>query len=89
MEQLMARCPHRFILFCPLYVAAHMGEGLGCDDGKMDDGVCAVARGQSYVRSLELLRVKCPGLVETLEWKEAVDDRGQQIRRNVRAAGLH
>lgn len=71
----MAKCPHANVQFCPLYLAAHMGGSLGCDDGRIEDphGSCGVARGVSYQRNVELLRVRHPGLVEQCEWREMKD----------------
>lgn len=83
------RCPHDDVRFCPLYIAAHAGNAPSCDDGGMWDGGCAVDRGMSYARQVELLRVKCPGMVEQAAWSEDIDKRGAQRLRNLRQNGIH
>lgn len=87
----MTRCPHRDVRHCPLYHAAHMAGGFGCDDGKIDHagGVCAVARGLDYRQRVEMLRVKCPGVVEQCEWNEALSGRKAQRTRNLTVNGIH
>jgi hypothetical protein len=77
------RCPHEEIQFCPLYVASH-GTGFGCDDGRLGEDGCAVTRGMPYHREVEVLRVRCPGLVEGCEWRQALADRKARIGRNLR-----
>lgn len=83
------RCPHRDVQHCPLYVAAHMGVGFGCDDGRLEEQACGVARGISYAGNLERLRIAVPGLVEQLQWKEEVVDQAAQRARNLRRNGVH
>lgn len=85
----MTRCPHKDVKFCPLYVAAHGLFGLGCDDGNLGDGECAVARGMVYQRQIELIRVQCPGIVEQLQWNEDGQKMQEQRARNLRANGIH
>jgi DNA-binding IclR family transcriptional regulator len=83
----MTGCPHKDIRFCPLYVAAHDRCGLGCDDGQLGEGQCAISRGLVYARQIELIRVKCPGMVERLEWNE--DREKTQEQRVRRVNGIH
>lgn len=83
------RCPHADVQHCPLYHAAHIGNGLGCDDGRLEEQSCAVARGMSYEQNRELLRVKEPGLVERCEWNETAAARRMQMTRNLRMNGIH
>lgn len=82
-------CPHADIRWCPLYHAAHEGWGLGCDDGGLGDGNCAVARGQDYARSIGKIRTLHPGYVERIEWNEDAEAIAQQRERNVRLNGVH
>ncbi|MQB09681.1 hypothetical protein DXT96_07410 [Agrobacterium sp. ICMP 6402] len=83
------RCPHADIRFCPLYHAAHMDGSFGCDDGRLDEGGCAVARGWAYDRAVARLDAAMPRLVAELRWKEeAAEDRLQRDR-NMRFLGLH
>lgn len=82
-------CPHRDIAHCPLYHAAHTGDGGGCDDGQLHTDQCAIARGLDYAQAVANLRITHPGLVERLEWNVENAARKQQRARNLRAAGLH
>lgn len=82
------KCPHDDIMYCPLYIAAH-GTGLGCDDGRLGEGGCAVDRGMSYRAERELIRTKKPGLVEQAEWNEDLARRTAQRQRNLRVNGIH
>lgn len=84
-----ARCPHADVRFCPLYIASHTGTGLGCDDGELQEGICAVARGLSYQANVELLRIKASGLVERAEWAAAAEAMNAQRARNLRLNGIH
>lgn len=79
-------CPHRDVRFCPLYVAAHTDSPASCDDGRMGEGSCAIARGRSYARSIARLDQE---LVAPCEWHEAEAERTARRERNFRAAGLH
>lgn len=84
-------CPrHADIRFCPLYHASH-GDApeYGCDDGQLGTGQCAVHRGFDYDRAVAGLRVKLPGYVEEIEFREDAEARRAQHLRNIRAAGLH
>jgi hypothetical protein len=82
-------CPHKNIRFCPLYLAAHTGGGFGCDDGRLDEQTCAVARGLNYRSQIERIRLACPGLVEQCEFRERAEESQEQRRRNMRLLGLH
>lgn len=83
------RCPHRDVRFCPLYLAAHMGAGFGCDDGRLEEQACGVARDVSYAANLERLRIAVPGLVEQLQWQEDLVERAAQRAINLRRNGIH
>lgn len=85
----MAKCPHKEVRFCPLYIAAHTAAGLGCDDGKMGDGHCAVARGLSYVGAVRKIVAKLPCLAEQAKWAESAEQATDQRRRNLRLNGIH
>lgn len=87
----MNSCPHANIRFCPLYHAAHMigGENLirfGCDDGRLDEGGCAVDRGRSYAETVAELAVASPRLAPILRFQEQAEQSAAQRRRNM--AGL-
>ena len=83
-------CPHPDIRFCPLYIAAHIAdEGYhGCDDGRLDEGGCAVDRTMNYAEAVERLRIVDPRLVATLAFLEEAEEARQQRNRNMRAAGI-
>lgn len=82
------KCQHDDVQFCPLYIAAH-GTGHGCDDGRLGEIGCAVDRGMRYTAELELIRVKCPGLIEQAEWRCAMTRREVQRSHNLRLNGIH
>jgi transposase len=82
-------CPHADIRFCPLYHAAHMGAGLGCDDGRLDEGGCGIDRGVDYAASVARLNVADPRLAPTLRFQEETEQFTAQRRRNMRALGIH
>jgi len=84
----VSKCPHTDVHFCPLYVASHMAAG-GCDDGKLETGACAIARGMHYRQMVEFLRVSVPGLVERLEFLETGAAAKKQHSRNLRLNGIH
>lgn len=48
---MIGRCPYTEAAHCPLYIASHLGAG-GCDDGRLDEGGCAVTRGLDYETAL-------------------------------------
>lgn len=87
----MKRCPHAAdVQFCPLYIASHTGKHIGCDDGHLGEGYCAVDRRlMSYKAEVERVRVVCPGLVEMAEWNEAAERTRAQRARNLRLNGIH
>lgn len=87
----MRRCPHPDVRFCPLYHACHAPElvDLGCDDGQLQEGTCGTARRVSYRKNVELLRVRAPGLVEQLGWREDLERAKAQQRRNLHLNGIH
>lgn len=83
-------CPHADIRFCPLYIAAHgQAVGFGCDDGKIFDGRCGVARAISYREQLERLRIAHPGFIEQIEWRQEAERLQVQRGRNLRLNGIH
>lgn len=47
-----------------------MEDGYGCDDGRLDEGDCAVSHGWPYDRALARLDAAMPRLVAELRWKE-------------------
>ena len=77
------KCPHADIRFCPLYHAAHECIGIGCDDGKLGQGGCAVDRGMDYHKELGKLNPKYVALVK---WKEEAEQIRLQRARNMRSA---
>ena len=83
------KCPHANIIHCPLYVASHAAIGIGCDDGGLADGGCAVDRGMDYVCEVAKFRAQMPREVAMLEWNERAEQMRQQRARNMRAAGVH
>lgn len=85
------KCPHANIIHCPLYHACHdtRFSGSGCDDGKWDQGGCAVDRGMDYGAAVATMRAIDPRLIAEMEFAEAAEQSQVQRRRNMRAAGLH
>lgn len=81
------RCPHADITGCPLYQAAHIPAlaHLGCDDGHLATGGCAVDRGVSYA---DRVRQMSRSFVQSL--RDRADDIARRLQhaRNLRAAGL-
>lgn len=82
-------CPHKNITHCPLYHAAHHGGGIGCDDGQLGSGECAVARGMNYSDEVAKLLVRDARLVAQLEWDKQAEDQMAQRRRNLAINGIH
>ena len=82
------RCPHARIQFCPLYVAAHVPNGGGCDDGHIHDGRCAVDRGMDYGCELARIRGKDPRLVAMLAFNEDAAIATAQRARNRQQNGV-
>jgi len=83
------KCPHADILHCPLYHAAHIAGAGGCDDGKLDQGGCAVNRGMDYHKEVKRLEIEQFQLVAECEFNQRWHERNEQRKRNMRAAGLH
>ena len=77
------QCPHANIIFCPLYIAAHEGEG--CDDGRLGEGGCAVSRGMDYAAAIARIR---PDIVEESCRRERENELADQRRRNMRINGI-
>lgn len=88
-EEFERKCPHERIEFCPLYIAAHEAGGLGCDDGRLDEGGCAISRLLDYGRALARLSNENRELVMECAEKESQYMRNEQRRRNMKNLGLH
>jgi hypothetical protein len=88
-EECERKCPHARIEFCPLYVAAHEGGGLGCDDGRLAEGGCAASRGMDYGKALARLSYENRDLVLECAEREHQYMMIEQRRRNMKAAGIH
>lgn len=82
-------CPHADIRFCPLYHASHMDNVSGCDDGRLQEGCCAVARGMDYHVAVAAMEAVEPRLVAQLRFDEDAAARVAQQRRNMRLLRLH
>lgn len=85
-EEWERKCPHSRIEFCPLYIAAHEAGGLGCDDGRLAEGGCALHRGMNYGAALVLLD---RSLVQECAERESQHMKIEQRRRNMKNLGLH
>lgn len=86
----MGRCPHANIIHCPLYVAAHDPDGLGCVSSRDDGFACDVAEGSmDYSAALGRLMALDPRMVATLKWKEDNAARSTQRLQNMRALGIN
>lgn len=83
------KCPHARIEFCPLYVAAHEGGGFGCDDGKLQEGGCAVSRLLDYGKALARLSHANRELVMECAERESLQMKIEQPQRNMKNLGLH
>lgn len=88
-EEMQRKCQHERIEFCPLYIAAHEGAGLGCDDGRLAEGGCAVSRGMDYGKALARLSSENRDLVLECASRESEHMRIEQRRRNMKSLGLH
>ena len=64
-------CPHDHIRFCPLYIAAHIAGAPGCDDGRLAEQTCAVARDMDYAQARATLAAQRPRLVAEAAFLEA------------------
>ena len=77
-------CPHRNVIHCPLYHAAHSPAEAGgheCDDGRCNEnGMCAVSRGLDYARAVAKLTNQ--RLVAELAFAEHAAEDREQVRRN-------
>lgn len=82
-------CPHPDVRFCPLYLAAHVPGAGGCDDGRLDEGGCAIERGMNYTVAKARLAVTQFRLVAESEFAERQVASTAQCIRNMRAAGVH
>jgi hypothetical protein len=78
------QCPHDDIRFCPLYVAAHMPNAGGCDDGRLIDGGCAVTRGMDYADEHRRLEREQFEMVARVEFAERRAASSAQRDRNMR-----
>lgn len=90
----MGKCPHKDIQFCPLYVASHGLNGLdgkyiGCDDGKLGDGLCGVDRGVCYSAELARMKAAHPAEVARLAFMADAAEGKAQRDRNMRRIGIH
>lgn len=83
------KCPHERIEFCPLYVAAHEAGGLGCDDGRLAEGGCAVSRLLDYGKALARVSHENRELVMECAELESQHMKTEQRRRNMKNLGLH
>jgi hypothetical protein len=85
------RCPHPSATWCPLSVANDAAIGIGCDDGQLDAGGCAVDRGMDYSAELGRLLAHQEGarLVAECDWHRALQSRQEQRRRNMVLNGIH
>lgn len=82
-------CPHANVVDCPLYHSSHVGNGHGCDDGRLQEGACAAARRLDYAGALAALRIADPRLVALVEWEAAKRAGQRQRRRNMQLLGVH
>ena len=85
----MRECPHKNIVHCPLYVEAHNGRGMGCDDGGLADGFCGISRKLDYHHELGRLMAVDPQLVAQIQWEEKLASYEDQRKRNMRSAAVH
>lgn len=82
------KCPHTAAQFCPLYVASHIGDGSGCDDGRLEEGGCAVSRGMNYAAEVGRVRSADPTMVANLVFAEVGSEIRAQRARNLRVNGI-
>lgn len=91
-EGVMGDCPHADTEFCPLYHATHGGDWpwkYGCDDGRLNEGGCAVSRGMDYTESAGQLLARMPREMANLKFREQESQLRAQRARNMRVAGIH
>jgi hypothetical protein len=82
-------CPHGSSIWCPLSVAMNAAGLPNCDDGRLDQGGCAIDRGADYHQLLGALTTKDPRLVAECRWHEQLEQRAAQRERNLRLNGIH
>lgn len=85
----MRKCPHDRVEHCPLYVAAHEAGGFGCDDGRLQEGGCAVDRGMDYGSAVARLCRANRELVQECAERESLWLKTEQRNRNMRVNGIH
>lgn len=81
-------CPHADIRFCPLYIAAHSAEGLGCalvdpdhcDSGSKAAYAARIAKLEQTITGRVLIE-QCANAEEEAQWRA-------QRERNRKALGL-
>lgn len=81
-------CPHKNILDCPLYLAAHIANAIGCDDGRLHESGCAVDRRLNYDKAVAAFRATHPREVAIVEFQRDVRMSSEQRARNMRDAGI-
>jgi hypothetical protein len=81
-------CPHTAAQFCPLYMASHLAIGVGCDDGRLEEGTCAVARGMKYGDEVAKVRAVDGKMTADLALAEIGSEIQKQRARNMRQAGI-
>jgi hypothetical protein len=83
------KCPHDPSTWCPLSVAMNAVGRPSCDDGRLDEGGCAIDRGADYHEVLGRLLVVDARLVATCRWHEDLAARQAQQQRNLKLNGIH
>lgn len=86
---LNSACPHPDIRWCPLYISMHVAGGPSCDDGRLDEGGCAVDRGVRYEQLLGKLLTVHPRIVAQAEWDQRANESREQRLRNMTLLGIH
>ncbi|MNY71971.1 hypothetical protein D3C86_2104220 [compost metagenome] len=66
-----------------------MTSAHGCDDGRLGEGECGVARGQSYERSVASLAAIEPRLVAELRFSQEAEESKLQRARNMALNRIH
>jgi hypothetical protein len=82
-------CPHGESSWCPLSVAMNAVDRPSCDDGRLDEGGCALDRGADYHQLLGALIAVDPRLVAECKWHADLEARRAQLERNLRLNGIH
>ena len=84
------KCPHANIQYCPLYVASHDADGLGCITSGDGEFVCMVEQGTlDHADALGKLMAHDARMVETVRWNEQITNQTAQRKRNLSALGLN